>query len=111
MDVTFYSTIDHPQYGEIEVEVDAYVEPGSPGSRHEPPEGPCADIVGIRIESCLDMDPEKSDDHEGEEVTFGVVSRDDLESLEDAAIKAAGNQEAADYDAAMEHRYEEWAGK
>lgn len=79
-------------YLEVELNIEADVEPYQPGGRDEPSSGPRADITSVKIN--------------GIEVPLQAFIQN-LKALEEAAIGAAADQETSARDEAADRKFEE----
>jgi hypothetical protein len=100
--VTFYAIMEHPEYGEVEVDISAGVEPGQEQTWHQQGFGPEVELYDIKIDCCTELTPEESKKHEGEIVVFSKLPKEQQEKLEEqfneAAITAAEEADEAAYE-------------
>jgi len=95
------ATIQHPEWGELDVIVECEVHAGHPGKRYGPPES-CYPSEPAEVEiTKIVVD---GDDHDGAEVSCDLIKLTDIET---DAIMAAEDQEKDDYDAAGDMKYDE----
>ena len=97
----FATTVEHPKYGETDVNVEFNYIPAVPGQlgRGEfsyPAEPAEVEIISITIVRCHEI---KDIGHEGEEIELETLSSIEQEKLEDRAMEMGAENMAAVYEA------------